>query len=75
MLDEVRAADDFDLWEEVSAKLHDALVVYRKAMRARTVRFSDGRIENLSEMAWSHAFAEVFGDDANDVEDRDDARN
>jgi hypothetical protein len=67
MLDEVRAADDLDLWEEVAAKINDALIVYRKAMRARTVRFSDGRIENLSEMAWSHAFAEVFGEPDDDV--------
>jgi hypothetical protein len=65
LLEEIRAADDCDLWEEVAAKLCDVLIVYRKAMKARTIRFSDERVANLSEMAFTHAFAEVFGDEAN----------
>ncbi len=67
-LDEIRQADDIDLWEEVAAKLADVLIVYRRAMKARTIKFDDGRIANLSDMAFSHAFAEVFGDfDETDV--------
>jgi hypothetical protein len=71
-LDEVRTAADPDLWAEVSAKLNDCLVVYRRAMRARTFTFSDGVTRNLTAMALSHAAAQVaeeFGDEANEMED------
>ena len=67
-LAEVRALGDRELWEEVSAKLCDALVVYRQSLRARTFTFSDGITRNIDAMAQSHARAQVaeeFGDEAN----------
>ena len=43
LIDEIRAADDIDLWEEAAAKLTDVIVVYRRAMRRQIVKFTDDR--------------------------------
>jgi hypothetical protein len=68
-LDEVRSAADPDLWQEVSAKLNDCLIVYRRHLeRLAKVRFSDERTRVIDGMAFTHAFAEVFGEpDETDV--------
>jgi hypothetical protein len=63
MLEEIRAADDCDLWEEAAAKLCDVLIVYRKAMKARTIRFSDERVGVLMDDAFNAAFAQAFSED------------
>jgi hypothetical protein len=76
LLDEARGYHDPELVDEIACKIHDCLVVYRRAMRARivpdTFTFSDGVTRNLTAMALSHAAAQVaeeFGDEATDMEE------
>jgi hypothetical protein len=72
LLDEARGYHDPELVDEITCKIHDCLVVYRRAMRAHTFTFSDGVTRNLTAMALSHAAAQVaeeFGDEATDMEE------
>ena len=60
LIDEIRTADDIDLWEEAAAKLTDVIVVYRRAMRRQIVKFTDERQRVLIDDAFNAAFAQAF---------------
>ena len=62
LIDEIRTADDIDLWEEAAAKLTDVIVVYRRAMRRQIVKFTDERQRVLIDDAFNAAFAQAFSE-------------
>ena len=49
-IDEIRKANDLELWEEVASKIADVLIVYRRAMRQQIddrIRIPEDELKKL----------------------------